>query len=56
VAEAAASSERTLLRHCHAATGRTPLEHLQGLRVERAKLLLETTLHGLGDAIAEACG
>jgi transcriptional regulator GlxA family with amidase domain len=55
VAEAAAASERTLLRHFHAATGRTPLEHLQGLRVERAKLLLETTLHGL-DAIAEACG
>jgi transcriptional regulator GlxA family with amidase domain len=55
VAEAAAASERTLLRHFQAATGRTPLEYLQGLRIERAKLLLETTLHGL-DAIAEACG
>ena len=55
VAEAAAASERTLLRHFQAATGRTPLEHLQALRIERAKLLLETTLHGL-DAIAEACG
>jgi transcriptional regulator GlxA family with amidase domain len=55
VAEAAAASERTLLRHFQAATGRTPLQHLQGLRIERAQLLLETTLHGL-DAIAEACG
>ena len=55
VAEAAAASERTLLRHFRAATGQTPLEHLQGLRIERAKLLLETTLHGL-DAVAEACG
>lgn len=55
VATAAAASERTLLRHFQAATGRTPLEHLQALRIERAKLLLETTLHGL-DAIAEACG
>lgn len=55
VAEAAAASERTLLRHFQAATGQTPLAHLHGLRIERAKLLLETTLHGL-DAIAEACG
>lgn len=55
VAKAAAASERTLLRHFQAATGRTPLAHLHGLRIERAKLLLETTLHGL-DAIAEACG
>jgi transcriptional regulator GlxA family with amidase domain len=55
VAQAAAASDRTLLRHFQAATGRTPLAHLQHLRVERAKLLLETTLHGQ-DAIAEACG
>jgi len=54
VAQAAAASERTLLRHFRAATGQTPLDHLHGLRIERAKLLLETTLHGL-DAIAEAC-
>ncbi|MBI5254913.1 MAG: helix-turn-helix domain-containing protein [Burkholderiales bacterium] len=52
---ASACSERTLLRHFQQATGKTPLQHLQRLRVERAKLLLETTLHGL-DAIAEACG
>jgi transcriptional regulator GlxA family with amidase domain len=55
VAEAVAASERTLLRHFQAVTGQTPLAHLHGLRIERAKLLLETTLHGL-DAIAEACG
>ena len=55
VAEAAAASERTLLRHFQATTGQTPLAYLHGLRIERAKLLLETTLHGL-DAIAEACG
>jgi transcriptional regulator GlxA family with amidase domain len=55
VAEAAAASERTLLRHFRLATGLTPLEHLHRLRIERAKLLLETTLHGI-DAIAEACG
>lgn len=55
LAIAAASSERTLLRHFRLATGLTPLEHLHQLRIERAKLLLETTLHGI-DAIAEACG
>lgn len=55
VVAASACSERTLLRHFQLATGTTPLQHLQRLRVERAKLLLETTLHGL-DAIAEACG
>lgn len=55
VAEAAAVSERTLLRHFRQVTGETPLDYLHGLRIERAKLLLEVTLHGI-PAIAEACG
>ncbi len=55
VATAAAASERTLLRQFRLVTGQTPLQYLQGLRVARAQLLLETTLHG-HDAIATACG
>lgn len=55
VAEATAASPRTLLRQFRLVTGRTPLQVLHGLRIDRAKLLLETTLHGL-DAIATACG
>lgn len=55
VARAAAVSERTLLRHFRQVTGRTPLEYLHRLRVERARMLLEVTLHGT-HAIAEACG
>ena len=55
VAQAAAVSERTLLRHFRQVTGRTPLDYLHRLRVERARMLLEVTLHGT-QAIAEACG
>ena len=55
VAQAAATSERTLLRHFRQVSGMTPLEYLHGLRVERAKTLLEVTLHG-SQAVAEACG
>jgi len=55
VAEAAAVSERTLLRHFRQVTGLTPLDYLHTLRVERARMLLEVTLHGT-QAIAEACG
>ncbi|GMG93954.1 helix-turn-helix domain-containing protein [Cupriavidus metallidurans] len=55
VAEAAAVSERTLLRHFRQVTGQTPLDYLHRLRVERARMLLEVTLHGT-QAIAEACG
>ena len=38
------TSERSLLRHFHQTYGASPLAHLQHLRVERAKALLETTL------------
>jgi transcriptional regulator GlxA family with amidase domain len=55
VAEAAAASERTLLRHFRHVTGMTPLDYLHHLRIERAKMLLEVTLHGI-NGIAEACG
>jgi transcriptional regulator GlxA family with amidase domain len=36
-------SERTLARHVHAATGRSPLALLQGIRVHKAQYLLENT-------------
>ncbi|MED5619801.1 GlxA family transcriptional regulator [Ideonella sp. BN130291] len=55
VAAAAAVSERTLLRHFGQVTGMTPLAYLHGLRIERAKMLLEVTLHGV-QGVAEACG
>jgi transcriptional regulator GlxA family with amidase domain len=55
VAAAAAASERTLLRHFRQVTGLTPLDYLHTLRIERAKMLLEVTLHGV-QGIAEACG
>lgn len=55
VAQAAAVSERTLLRHFRQVTGLSPLDYLHTLRVERARMLLEVTLHGT-QGIAEACG
>lgn len=55
VAEAAAASERTLLRHFRQVTGLTPLQYLHRLRIERARMLLEVTLHGI-QGVAEACG
>ncbi|WP_390885715.1 GlxA family transcriptional regulator [Cupriavidus gilardii] len=55
VARAAAVSERTLLRHFRQVTGMTPLAYLHALRIERAKTLLEVSLHGT-QAVAEACG
>ncbi len=55
VAQAAATSERTLLRHFRQVTGQSPLDYLHTLRVERARMLLEVSLHGT-QAIAEACG
>lgn len=55
LAEAAAVSARTLLRHFQEVLGHSPLDHLHGLRCQRARVLLELTLDGI-PAIAEACG
>jgi transcriptional regulator GlxA family with amidase domain len=55
LADAAAVSERTLLRHFQQVLGMTPLEYLHDLRVERAKILLEVTLQD-AKSIAQACG
>jgi transcriptional regulator GlxA family with amidase domain len=55
LAEAAATSPRTLLRHFSATHGQTPLQYLQGLRMARACVLLETTYLGV-DSLAQACG
>jgi transcriptional regulator GlxA family with amidase domain len=55
LAEAAATSERTLLRHFRQAVGMTPLEYLHQLRVERAKVMMEVSLHNF-HTIASACG
>jgi len=58
IAELAAhcgTSERSLLRHFRQHYGASPLAHLQHLRVERAKALLETTLLSF-EEIVERCG
>jgi transcriptional regulator GlxA family with amidase domain len=55
LAEHCGTSERSLLRHFRSHHGVTPLEHIQRLRVERAKALLETT-HLSFDEIVERCG
>jgi transcriptional regulator GlxA family with amidase domain len=55
LAEHCGTSERSLLRHFRAHYGATPLEHIQRLRVERAKALLETTLLSF-EEIMERCG
>lgn len=55
LAEHCGTSERSLLRHFKAHYGMTPLEHIQRLRVERAKALLETT-HLSFDEVVERCG
>jgi transcriptional regulator GlxA family with amidase domain len=49
------TSERSLLRHFQQHYGESPLAHLQRLRIERAKALLETSLLSL-DEIVERCG
>ena len=54
-AQAAATSARTLLRHFAAAHGQTPLDYLHGLRVARARILLETTYLPV-EQVARACG
>lgn len=46
---------RTFNRRFRAATGYSPSEHLQNLRIEEAKQLLESTPTGIGD-IANAVG
>lgn len=55
LAAVASSSERTLLRHFQAVLGMTPLDYLQDLRVQRAKVMLEISLNSL-HTIANACG
>lgn len=58
VAELAAhcgTSERSLHRHFRTHHGVAPLEHLQHMRVERAKALLEST-HLSFDEVVERCG
>ncbi|MFN3375787.1 MAG: helix-turn-helix domain-containing protein [Burkholderiaceae bacterium] len=55
VAQAAAVSPRTLLRHFREGLGHSPLDHLHALRCARARVLLEITLDGI-PSIAQACG
>jgi len=55
LAEACGTSERSLLRHFRSHHGVTPMAHIQNLRVERAKALLETT-HLSFEEIVERCG
>lgn len=54
-ARAAATSPRTLLRHFAATLGQSPLDYLHGLRVARARVLLETTYSSV-EQIALMCG
>jgi transcriptional regulator GlxA family with amidase domain len=54
-ARAAATSGRTLLRHFAATLGQSPLDYLHGLRVARARVLLETTYISV-EQIAHMCG
>ncbi|KFN51166.1 GlxA family transcriptional regulator [Arenimonas composti] len=55
LARACGTSERSLLRHFRQHYGVPPLAHIQHLRVERAKALLETTLLSF-EEIVERCG
>jgi transcriptional regulator GlxA family with amidase domain len=55
LAEHCGTSERSLHRHFRAHYGVSPLEHIQHLRVERAKALLESTLLSF-DEIVGRCG
>lgn len=49
------TSERSLLRHFRTHYGVSPVQHLQSMRVERAKALLETT-HLSFEEVMERCG
>ncbi len=55
LAQRIGTSERSLLRHFRSYYGESPLAHIQRLRVERAKALLEST-HLSFDEIVERCG
>ncbi len=55
MARAAHMSRRTFLRRFHDATGTTPANWLLGIRLERAKALLETSTLPM-PLIAEQCG
>lgn len=49
MAEIARLSERQLVRRFKTATGKTPIEYLQNLRIEQARHLLETTTSSVSD-------
>lgn len=49
------SSESTILRHFKDAYDMTPVQYLQKIRIDRAKVLLEITQQDISE-IAEACG
>ncbi|HWW22168.1 MAG TPA: helix-turn-helix domain-containing protein, partial [Steroidobacteraceae bacterium] len=55
VADALATSKRTLTRRLNAVLGKTPVEYIQDLRVERAVHLLKTSKDSV-DRIAEQVG
>jgi transcriptional regulator GlxA family with amidase domain len=55
LAQACGTSDRSLLRHFRTHHGTTPQAHIQHLRVERAKALLEST-HLSFEEIVERCG
>ncbi|MGF6242999.1 MULTISPECIES: GlxA family transcriptional regulator [Paraburkholderia] len=55
VADALATSPRTLTRRLNAVLGKTPIEYIQDLRIERAVQLLKTTRLTV-DRIAEQVG
>lgn len=55
LAQVAAVSTRTLLRHFRAELAQSPLDYLHALRCARAKVMLEVTLESV-PSIAVACG
>jgi transcriptional regulator GlxA family with amidase domain len=52
LAEAVLLTERTLLRRFRGSVGRTPVQYLQAVRIERAKRLLETGGESAGEIAA----
>ena len=46
-------TERSLLRRFRAATGQSPIDYVQTLRIEEAKQILETTQTPIEDIAAE---